>query len=964
MKAPEGTGTTLARRDFLRAVLGASATTAVGVGGANATQDSGTVEWRFDTGGGVFSSPTVVGGTVYVGARGNTLYAVDAESGEQSWAFTGPIDAIHSSPTVVDGTVYAGALDNTLYAVDAESGEEAWRFANASGTLFSSPTVVDRTVYVGSHDSNLYAVDADSGDQKWSFTEPSAEIYSSPAVVDGTVYVGSHDSNLYAVDADSGDQKWSFTEPSAEIYSSPAVVDGTVYVGSHDGNLYAVDAGSGDEEWTFTEPSAEVYSSPTVVGGAVYVGSWDGTLYAVDVDSGDREWAFSSPSGEVWSTPTVAGGTVYIGATDATLYAVDAATGEQEWAFSELAELTVSSPTVAGDIVYIGTGRRDVDDDGTVTSADGAVYAVDTASGDLQWIFDDPSNIVSAAPTVVDGTLFVRDDDGLLYAVETGTDASSQGSRVLLGTLGHTGDARPGEPIEAAPGDDTETTQETGADSEDTETPDSAAGSTETDDEGLVTPAGLAAVGGGGIVSLLGGYALLRRSRSSSEESTDDDPGRISRSTTATASGQRGGSGADITGSGNGTASNPIKNRAADNGQVDNTATRVGDRTRTGNSDETPETPIQADDSGGVTGTSQKATTATDDTEETTVEDNEDRPEEDTTVSAEQATGGEVVTNDRTAASTETASTTGDDTASESETGSDTEDGTETEDKRQKADVAPSLPDDRKEVPELESAVTVLESLVEQFRLNGLITYRGWHAEERAVVSVYTLATEVSDEATRTAFERAAEDWYDVTTHENVVTIHDGGTDPRPWLAVEHVDDAETLTEFADSSNEKIGAVVRDVAAALDSVETAGSQHGNLTPEHISIVETDTDGVQARVGGWGILPAIRDAQGRDHITRYMAPEQLPGSDPTPSAATDVYSLGAVAYYGLTGEPPVPADSDAIRGGNITPPSEVAELPEALDAPVMRALAPDPDARFGSATAFAAALDDALSQSES
>jgi WD-40 repeat-containing protein len=91
----------------------------------------------------------------------------------------------------VDGTVYVGSWDETLYAVDAATGEREWVFTRPSRRVFSSPTVTDGTVYIGtevSDDRNLpgtlYAVDAATGSQQWAFTQPSDSVSSSPTVVD------------------------------------------------------------------------------------------------------------------------------------------------------------------------------------------------------------------------------------------------------------------------------------------------------------------------------------------------------------------------------------------------------------------------------------------------------------------------------------------------------------------------------------------------------------------------------------------------------------------------------------------------------------------------------------------------------------------------------------------------------------------------------------------------------------
>jgi hypothetical protein len=92
---------------------------------------------------------------------------------------------------VADGTVYVGSTgtenndleDAALYAVDAGTGSQEWAFTQPSGGVVSSPTVVNGTVYVGSGDETLYAVDAGTGSQEWAFTQPSGRVRSSPTVV-------------------------------------------------------------------------------------------------------------------------------------------------------------------------------------------------------------------------------------------------------------------------------------------------------------------------------------------------------------------------------------------------------------------------------------------------------------------------------------------------------------------------------------------------------------------------------------------------------------------------------------------------------------------------------------------------------------------------------------------------------------------------------------------------------------
>jgi len=348
-------------------------------GRARAQAGGGTGQWRFQTGGPLRSSPTVVDGTVYVGRYiPGALYAVDASTGTEQWRFDMGRDQ-YASPTVADGTVYIGNGDDddgNLYAIDASTGTEQWNF-QIGGEVNPSPTVVDGTVYVGDNDGSLYAVDALTGAQQWRF-QTGSKVGASPTVLDSTVYVGSGN-NLYAVDASTGNGQWQFRTDYL-VYSSPTAGNGTVYVGSHDSNLYAVDASTGTEQWRF-QTDDWVHSSPTVLDNTVYIGSSDSNLYAVDASTGTERWRFQT-GGDVHSSPTVVDGTVYVGSRDNNLYAVDASTGTERWRFQ--------------------TG------------------------GD-----------VHSSPTVVNGTVYVGSKDGNLYAVAAGVDGSSEGSRVMLKTLGH-----------------------------------------------------------------------------------------------------------------------------------------------------------------------------------------------------------------------------------------------------------------------------------------------------------------------------------------------------------------------------------------------------------------------------------------------------------------------------------------------------------------------------------------------
>ena len=420
----------------------------------------------------------------------STRTATAQQVGTEQWAFeTG--DSILSSPTVVNGTVFIGSNDEKLYAVDAEMGEQQWVFETA-GNVRSSPTVVDEIVFVGSYDGNLYAIDAETGTEQWAF-ETEDSISSSPTVVDGTVFVGSWDNNLYAVNAETGERQWTFETGGSITTSSPAVVDGTVFIGSHDHSLYSVAAEDGDQQWQF-ETGGNVTSSPTILNDTVYIGSDNDHLYAVDADSGEKIWSFETGTyAAVKSSPTVADETVFVAssASDENLHALTTDLGEERWSFDAGREM--SSPTIADGTVFVGGSH---------------LFAVDAETGAEQWMLT-LENETQSSPTVADGTVFIGSNEGTLYAVNAGDVGSGDGSRGMLGTLGHHDTWRYADQSIELPGEENDVEDQ----------------NTTSSSEATTTPGpsnGLLAVGLGGI--FISTIYVVRRRMSDSDTEEFDQP--------------------------------------------------------------------------------------------------------------------------------------------------------------------------------------------------------------------------------------------------------------------------------------------------------------------------------------------------------------------------------------------------------------------------------------------------------
>ena len=344
--------------------------------------------WTAPTGNGVYSSPSVAGGTVYVGSDDGKLYAFDAagmtncspgspRTCSPVWtAATG--GAVRSSPAVAGGTVYVGSDDGKLYAFDAaglfncSAGPPRTclaRWVTTTGAIVrSSPAVSNGVVYVGSDDAGLYALNATTGMVIWK-TITGAAVRSSPAVAGGVVFVGSDDKAVYALDAATGAVLWK-TTTGAAVRSSPAVANGVVYVGSDDTGLYALNATTGQVVWK-TITGASVRSSPAVSNGVVFVGSDDTNVYALDAPTGAVLWTAPALS-LVRSSPAVGNGLVYVGSDGGSLSVFDALGSANCSGTPKICSplrtvptggLLRSSPAVADGVVYVG-------------SVDGRLYAL------------------------------------------------------------------------------------------------------------------------------------------------------------------------------------------------------------------------------------------------------------------------------------------------------------------------------------------------------------------------------------------------------------------------------------------------------------------------------------------------------------------------------------------------------------------------------------------------------------
>jgi len=241
-----------------------------------AYREDGSELYRFDTrSNGRVSAPTFGDGSLFFGLQ-DTLYRVESLRNVQEW--TGEtFGVIPSAPVFDDGSVYVPNYDGSVYAFNANNGNERW--SNELGDRVNGLSMRNGRIYAPTEGGRLAQLN-DQGSIVWSVSHGNA-VTATPAVTEERVYFGLRNGDLVARSVSDGFEQWRFTDSGDPITAPPVVADGTVYFGSNDSRVYAVDAESGEQEWAFGTGNNIVDPAPVVSGGMVYIGSRDGKFYAL-----------------------------------------------------------------------------------------------------------------------------------------------------------------------------------------------------------------------------------------------------------------------------------------------------------------------------------------------------------------------------------------------------------------------------------------------------------------------------------------------------------------------------------------------------------------------------------------------------------------------------------------------------------------------------------------------------------
>ncbi len=249
------------------------------------------------------------------------------------------------------------------------------------------------------------------------------------------------------------------------------------------------------------------------------------------------------------------------------------------------------------------------------------------------------------------------------------------------------------------------------------------------------------------------------------------------------------------------------------------------------------------------------------------------------------------------------------------------------------------------------------------------IVYRARDARLKRDVAIKLLPPDLAFRAgTRERFMREAETSAGLN-HPNIVQIY--SVDEKDGLAyftmalIEGQNLGDRVRMQGAMPFPDVRRVLREVADALSYAHKHGIVHRDIKPDNILL---ESPSGRAMVTDFGIARAATEGDSRLTATgtaigtpAYMSPEQCAG-DRELDGRSDLYSLGAVAYYMMTGQPPFSGPTTPVVmmkqvTEHVVPPSNLrAGIPGDLERIVLRLLEKDPGNRFGEGSDVVEAVD--------
>jgi WD40 repeat protein/tRNA A-37 threonylcarbamoyl transferase component Bud32 len=197
--------------------------------------------------------------------------------------------------------------------------------------------------------------------------------------------------------------------------------------------------------------------------------------------------------------------------------------------------------------------------------------------------------------------------------------------------------------------------------------------------------------------------------------------------------------------------------------------------------------------------------------------------------------------------------------------------------------------------------------------------------------------------------------------HPNIVQLFESGQhEGLPYFTLEFVEGGTLGTKVATTTlpSREAATLVEAMARGIAHAHAHGIVHRDLKPENVLLTSTGVP----KITDFGLAKRLQAGSGLTQTGAvmgtpgYMSPEQARGE--TVGTAADIYALGAILYYALTGRPPFRADTplntitQTLHDEPVPPRKLNPKVPRDLEVICLKCLQKAPTKRYASAEALA------------
>jgi len=316
------------------------------------------------------------------------------------------------SPAGDGKRIYAASRNGVVSAFNPETGKRIWR-VEVDVLLSAGPGTGENYVVVAGSDGDLICLAANDGREVWRINI-NGESLARPLIRNNSVVVQTIDGKLQVFSVFDGKKLWSIEQSAPRLTlrgtSSPVIVGTTVVAGFDNGRLVGTSLSSGVTQWEamLSPPSgrsdldrlSDVDGSVVVVGQDIYAAGYQGKLAAVASESGRIIWARDISTH------------VGVAVDFANVYSIDESgeviallrrNGSEVWRQDALLRREPTSPVAFDNAVAIG-------------DFEGYVHLFSNIDGRPVARIRVGKGLLSGAPVVIGGRLYVQSESGVLEA--------------------------------------------------------------------------------------------------------------------------------------------------------------------------------------------------------------------------------------------------------------------------------------------------------------------------------------------------------------------------------------------------------------------------------------------------------------------------------------------------------------------------------------------------------------------